>query len=84
MPLLPPPPNLSSFEYRVISAQTLLFSSTFFHLTECMGPKTWLVGVRMDYTSISVLIVGSYFPCVINMQSTIEPLSLSLTRALSF
>jgi predicted membrane channel-forming protein YqfA (hemolysin III family) len=47
---------------RVISAQTLLFSSSFFHLTECMGPKVWLIGVRMDYTSISVLIVGSYFP----------------------
>jgi adiponectin receptor len=48
----------------VISAQTLLFSSTFFHLTECMGPKMWLLGVRMDYTSISVLIVGSYFPMI--------------------
>lgn len=45
-----------------ISAQVLLFSSTFFHLTGCLGPRIWLLGARMDYTSISVLIVGSYFP----------------------
>lgn len=54
----------ATFLIWVISAQTLLFSSSFFHLTECMGPKVWLIGVRMDYTSISVLIVGSYFPMI--------------------
>ena len=27
-----------------------------------MGHKMWLIGVRMDYTSISVLIVSSDFP----------------------
>jgi len=48
----------------VLSAQTLFFSSTFFHLTECMGPHVWLIGVRLDYTSISILIVGSYFPVI--------------------
>lgn len=70
---------------RVISAQTLLFSSSFFHLTECMGPKVWLIGVRMDYTSISVLIVGSYFPyaticSAINPAPCAYPSPFSITR----
>ena len=45
-------------------------ASSFFHLTDCLGEGWYQLGVRLDYTGIVSLIVGSYvtmlhylFPC---------------------
>eukprot|EP01090_Pellita_catalonica_P007480 TRINITY_DN18066_c0_g1_i1.p1 TRINITY_DN18066_c0_g1~~TRINITY_DN18066_c0_g1_i1.p1 ORF type:complete len:283 (+),score=2.92 TRINITY_DN18066_c0_g1_i1:866-1714(+) len=45
-----------------LCSQAQMFSSTFFHLTHCINPTVWARGAALDYSTISLQIVGSHWP----------------------
>lgn len=54
--------NVIVFAVFLASAITCLTFSTIFHLLLCVSHKTAIWFAKLDYSGISILIVGSFFP----------------------
>ncbi|KYQ91030.1 hypothetical protein DLAC_07930 [Tieghemostelium lacteum] len=61
----------------------MLFS-TMFHLFCSVSPTTYLWFARLDYTGISLMIVGSYFPVLYYIFKCLQPLATLYITGISF